>query len=248
MTDQAILDRIKKLLSLSKSDCNLNEAAVAAQMAQQLMEKHKIHEALLFKEEEAAAISEFELDDENKRLPTAWKVRLANTLARLNGCQILFKKGNRNAGRKTTINIFGTTENVSFCIGLWWYIVTSIEVLCKRALKRGEGKGQRWSNSFRIGASDEICERLKRGHQEARKEAKQEAAAQNSVALVKVEKALEKLDAELSRVGAFLNNKYKTKTYDLRDSTRDMLAYSAGRSAGAKLNLNVRPQGNELKG
>ena len=254
MTDQpTIFARIKKLLALSKDTCNLNEAAVAAQLAQRLMEQHKIAEALLFAEDSETAespISEFELDDENKSLPTAWKVRLAGVIARLNGCHILFKKGNRGVGRKTTINIFGSTANVSFCMSMWWYVVTSVEVLCRAALKRGEGKGQRWANSFRVGAVDEVCDRLKRGKEEARTEARKtaaEATITNSMALVRVENALAKIDHELDRVNAFLNAKYRTTHYNLKDNRKDGQAYAAGRAAGARLNLNLR-QGNELKG
>jgi len=255
MTDQTtIFARIKKLLALSKDTCNLNEAAVAAQLAQRLMEQHKIAEALLLAEDETfeTPISEFELDDEPKRLPTAWKVRLAGVIAKLNGCAILFKKGNHSIGRKTTINIFGSTANVSFCMSMWWYVVTSVEVLCRAALKRGEGKGQRWANSFRVGAVDEVCDRLKKGKEEAREEARKtaaEATTTNTMAMVKVEGALAKLDNELDRVNGFLNAKYRTTHFNLKDTRRDGQAYAAGRAAGAKLNLNLNlRQGNELKG
>ena len=76
-----------------------------------------------------------------------------------------------------------------------------------------------------------------------------EATTTNTMAMVKVEGALAKLDNELDRVNGFLNAKYRTTHFNLKDTRRDGQAYAAGRAAGAKLNLNLNlRQGNELKG
>lgn len=78
---QAILEKIKKLLALSKSP-NEHEAALALQKAQVLMERYSITEEAI----QTIDIGEADTPATVKRSPARWEMGLVRTIRRAFGC------------------------------------------------------------------------------------------------------------------------------------------------------------------
>jgi hypothetical protein len=81
-----ILDKVKKLLALSKSP-NANEAAAALQRAQQLMEEYGIEQETVV----AAEIVEEEVIRHGGTKPPAFEVYLVTAIARSFGCRVILQ-------------------------------------------------------------------------------------------------------------------------------------------------------------
>ena len=119
MTDEKILDRIRKLLAMSKDTSSPNEAAIAARRAEAMMRKHNI--------EEADAILE-NLDDESivkagsntgyKTLPE-WQSILSVQVAKLMDCECRAYLDYR----RKTITFLGQREDAQVAVWIFEYLV-----------------------------------------------------------------------------------------------------------------------------
>jgi len=238
------LDKIRKLLRLSKS-ANEHEAANAAARAAELMAQHELSEAELRVTDgdvKAEPIGDEKIDGETHKSASNWKGVVANGLAKSMGCRMYWTGG--------AIKIFGRTSNIQAVSYTYQYLIAEIERLCDE--RWATVKGQTWDHpkawrmGFRLGASQTVYSRLVQ--QAVQKEAQQKvaskmfelagAASVQSQALVLVKRdELEVINAYKAKSKGF-----KSKGYA---STKSASGYHEGRAAGEGISLGG---GKGLKG
>lgn len=259
MSHDAVVERVKKLLALSKSPNNAQEAAVAAAMAQRLIERYKIEACVLTEETD-------KIEDETVKdaiiytfagpRVISWILNLATGLGDVNSCRVWFLQGGRFFNSK--IEAAGTESDLSTITYMTEYLVREVERLCKEAMARDPyAKGKSWSNSFKLGATVEICSRLRQAVREAREEMKApadgyaEAVAagdiektleldqQSKFNLVRVETAIAKARKKSEAADEWSKKKYPGKWRHRGDAAAKRGdAYRSGREAGKKVALS----------
>jgi len=150
----AHLDRVRKLLALASSP-NVHEAGLAAAKAQALIERHRLQSLL---EDEARQEADPVTDGRDEPLDTArkirtWKSALAAGLAKSNGCIAYCAV----IGPKMHLLLAGRSGDRASVLALWEWLVPRIEWL---SATHGAGQPRSWHESFRIGATEAIVERL----------------------------------------------------------------------------------------
>jgi hypothetical protein len=239
---ESILKKVRKLLNLADDKANINESASAAQMAQQLIEKHRIAMAELDVGEEGEdPVDSFDLIDEDGPKVRVWKVDLANAIGNVNGCATVYRRGSKRSRTKATIDLVGTKDNVNTVRYLFFYLSTTIERLCKR---QGKGLGRVWAQSFRAGAVSMIGERLFEAKQKAREDLRKKAGeSADSTALVKLETAIEKVDNQLQNALDFMRRSFHLTDPRASNITIDQLGFDSGRKAVKNLPLDPKRRG-----
>lgn len=166
-TIDSILDRIRKLLSLSTSD-NINEAATAASKAQELIEKYKLDVAAINADngtDNFDPILEDEVSLSSGQRVITWQSKLISSLCRVNTCRAWYSNRIDNLSHRVLIDLklVGSRTNVEIVRYLFSYLVVEIERLAQHEMKFGNGKGQgkTYGNNFRIGAVQAINDRIK---------------------------------------------------------------------------------------
>lgn len=221
----AILDKIRKLLTLSAKSTNANEAAVAAAAAQRLMTEHQIAEAELETgaTHERPSLSTDPLDTFGNRSVT-WKEILSSQLCSMHGCKVWKEthfEGRR--ARERRMRIVGRPSDVASVRYLYAWLTSEIERLVQR---NGKGRGQRYAYSYRVGAVNGCLEAMWAARREAR-------AAAPGEALVRVDARLEEAEAEAERVTGTIKPAGKV-TFK-----RDPEAYQRGHVAGSGLHTGA---------
>lgn len=226
---QKIIDKIAKLLALAESQ-NEHEAAVAAARAQALMEKHRIDVAMLAQEEETPFedIAEELFEGGQKKVAT-WKKVLLNGICKANSCKCFARKGYRTTDRY----IVGTASNRATVAYFYKYLCGEID----RLTAKHKGAGRRWITSFRYGAAEMISKRMLESVQEFRTDLRKKNAG-NEVGLVKVEKAIARMDEEAKRLNDWvrMNLNLRTRTVGYNPSAA---GYAAGAEAGRSIRLGT---------
>jgi hypothetical protein len=161
-----ILDRLRKLHALSKSD-NPHEAALAAQLAQQLMMQHHLEEFDLTQDqhrpqEPIQDYGSIEPERAGPRRIPGWQAGLADGVARSFDCRIYVKPG-------VAICIVGRRTDVEASRYTFLALARTVDRLANEAWNRERSPGAdatRWKRAFRLGAVHSIEERLKAGRKE----------------------------------------------------------------------------------
>jgi len=194
MTRDEAIRKAAALLRLAERGGTVGEAGAAAARAQALMEKFELTKAAIGGAEQAAE-GEEEIDNfaakpegwmDTMKWVEVWKSSLAGSIARANDCFIY--NGRRGVGR--SIEIVCRPSQVELVRVMYDYLKVEIERLCNA---HGRGMGAVWKREFREGAAREVGVILK----ELRKKtavAVLEEFAGNSMALVRVNAALVKMD------------------------------------------------------
>jgi len=215
---EPIKDRIRKLLALAAGGTE-NEAALALQHAQRLMDLHRISEI----EIEVADPGKREqiVQDPNPlfksgRIPN-WKIDLAHTLARYNNCKTLKFMCDRKHGIKDSqIVLFGKPSNCETVHYLLAFIVVQLTRISKIACM---GEGHRYYDSWYRGAVAGISSKLA----VSRKEVFEEVT--NKMLLVKFED-------DLADVDKFMKDKFKVTFAKRAESNINYDAYNSGYKSG----------------
>ncbi len=162
MDRQALIDKIKVLLDMSRREStNPNEAAMAAERAQRLLQEFNVSEFDLNERTEPLdyIVLDFEKGDE-------WKSLLISVLARHNFCQS-FRTGSMNG---FTTTLIGDDTNRGVVLYLFESLRQQLEFLCARDWNKYRGTipetKSRFSNAFYTGAVTAIYERLKNASRE----------------------------------------------------------------------------------
>lgn len=209
----SILEKIRKLLALSKSD-NANEAAVAAAAAQRLMTEHQIAEAELGSTaaDERAQREVDPLFTTNGSTMPAWLDVLSLGICKANGVYS-FIDGVR--GKPRRLVLIGRPSDVASVRYLFAWLRLEIERLTKRNVA---GKGRTAVASYRMGCVVGVLSAMR----ETTKAARQQATGA----------ALVKLDARLDEARAMAPGNMKARALG---PLRDAGAYQQGKADGRRI-------------
>lgn len=224
MQEDKIVERIRKLLALSKST-NRHEAATAAARAAELMAKHQIAEAALA-DTTADAIGH-EVIDRNK-VSVYWKGILACGIAKGFGCAMYWRRG---VDSKTVV--VGRPSDIAAVKYMYAYLAKEVRRLADEDYARAQSFGDRrranaraYKNAFRRGAVEIIARRLERQRQESMASAR--AVRENKQALARIDRVAQDIERHL-------------KEQEVKPAggsrVRDVDAYQNGRAAGRKVAL-----------
>jgi len=235
--DDKIVERVRKLLALSKSD-NVNEAANAAAAAQELMTRYEISTSVL------AQTTANDADDEpvetglmyagaSTKFPT-WKGHLAAVVAQVNQCKA-WREG-------PALHVVGRPSDASKVRALFVHIAVEIERLASEGSRERGSPGRTWVNNFRLGAVNAVNRRLREAHQRAKDGMRTEAAALGGggVALVRVNTAIARLDERDTAVVRYAEQHLRLRSVRAKSSNYDADARRAGERAGASISLDNR--------
>jgi hypothetical protein len=225
MSNTAIIERVQKLLALSKS-CNANEAAAAAAIANRLIDQHRLSEADLetTSEEELEPIEEDIDYIYQSGKVTPWKKLLVSVLAKHYGCAH-WNDCTWASGRKVSrYRLVGKRSD----IGIARYMYTWLSLECQRlADLEAKGKGRVFVGSYCQGFVQGVATQLAASRAEAQKDA-------TSAAIVKIDARLEQSKEEMYR----LHTNLKT-IKDKSAAFIDPLAFHQGKKQGTNLHLGA---------
>jgi hypothetical protein len=166
----AVIARIRKLLALSANNPNENEAALAAEKAQELMEEYNISSL-------SDATTDNARSDERKQGGLyPWQRSLWEAVAKLHFCMYWSEKG-LEKGAKYQHRMLGSKVNVLSATLMAEYLQDAVERMARdRVNNKGALFFTKDSIAYRTGLADRLSMRLndKRYRKEA--EARQQAA------------------------------------------------------------------------
>jgi hypothetical protein len=242
MADEHIVDKVRKLLELSKDPNNVNEAANAANAAQKLMSEHAISEAMVDVSPDEDEREDIEADllhgGTGKQLGT-WKGRLGVVMCEVNQCKC-YRSG-------SDLRIIGRPSDANTVRYLFSYVAKRIDQLASEEARFRGNAGRTWLNNFRLGAVEEVTRRLKEADAEARRAMRQQAFQNDSngsgAAIVKVDNALAKIDEQREAVNEFGRRKLGLKRGHKSRTRYDHGARKAGARAGKSIDLQGSGKG-----
>lgn len=177
-----VIERVKALLAVSKSD-NEHEAALAAERAAELMATYRLEEAQLRVDDTSRAaedIKERVLLDNTTKKRVAWKELIADGVAKSLGCHLYLtgegpavfgREGATQAWRYTCQYLFNEVNRLA---DEAWEAEAFEATLAGHTIKK-------WKNSFRVGCAQSIIMRLY-------ETAKPKPASSNEQALMIIDK------------------------------------------------------------
>ena len=247
MTRDEAMQKAIKLLRLSSSD-NPHEAALAAQRAQEILDRYEITHAMLEDPKGSAEPAEQIINSVDSQAPleefgvqvVMWKSYLSSVVAEANGCCVYASpvRYYPSLEMRTRFHLVGRPSDIEKVRYLYGYLVQETERLCRR---QGKGRGRTWYNQFRLGVVDTIAQRLAEGRQELvaqlRRET-QEQAKENPLALVRLEKAIAKVESKLADTQSWMAEHLDLRNEQRGGSVRsDPSARMQGRIAGDEIAL-----------
>lgn len=244
---QTAIRQVQKLLKLANhANTSVEESTVAAARAQDLMMRYKIahlaaSEITGDSEAPCEEIINFAtkgapLYDENEGKIARWRSVLACVIARTNGCRVFQSRRINIIGSayksSTTLEIIGRASDVDGVRYLFSYLQNEVDRLTR---SHGKGCGRVWCNNFRLGIVEAISTKLKEQEQKTRESLRQEAQANSSMALVRIDNALTRMDKERNELNQFVNSNLRLRTTQATTIRSDPSAREAGRQAGSKI-------------
>lgn len=229
--DQAI-DRARKLFALATSN-NPHEAAQAAARAQEILDRYEITQAMLDADNDVDDEEEIEnFAEKGAPLDTAkalasWKKRLAMGIAEANQCLVYSGR----ARGKRAIQIIGRPSDVQKVRYMYDYLVRETDQLTKH---HARGCGHTWANNFRHGVVDTLRSVLEATR--AKVAADMRAAADGSLALVRVDNALIKLEDRTKAVELYAKVRLNLRVTS-HSARGNRGARERGREAGREIKL-----------
>jgi len=240
-----IVDRIRKLLELSKST-NEHEAAAAAARAADLMRKYEIDQAVLAATAPGETPPEEIITDgigNKDGKSTSWRVLIGQGVAAATGCRQWSSGGRMEA--------MGTRSAVGTWNYLCQYLAREVDRLAgdawdDKSTELWSTNPRSWKNAFRVGAAQVIRTRLieQARSQSASKRTDVATAAAaaidpNTGLPPSITQALEIIDRDAARVAAEYEAMAKRERFVTRKIGQVSSAggYAAGRNAGATVHL-----------
>lgn len=168
MSNAALLDRVRKLLSLAKSD-NVHEAAAAASKAQALITRYQLDPTRLDDRVSPTPlkVAVHLLWEGTKSRHDGWTINLACGVARTNRLRPYLSW---MIGGRACIMGIGDPSDAETARFLIAWLIGEVERLYRESKPDGldRGEGRAWANSFRLGCAGTIASRLYDAHREAR--------------------------------------------------------------------------------
>lgn len=218
-----LIEKMKKLLAMSESKVNENEAMTAARQLHSMLAKHNISMQELSQEEDPLD----EVYSEQKCRP--WKRIIASSVARLYFCKMYFMRmGNGNS----RYFFIGTESNRMFAMHMTNSIISTIERQSRRESKEVYGKEvPAFVSSFWSAASDRISQRCNELVIAAKEGTLQDEEGNTLPVLTSVYDTAEQ---EL----ALWSKKLNLKAASSKTKATDLKGYNRGKEAGDKVQLS----------
>jgi len=175
-----VIERIRKLLALSRDVSNEHEAALAAQKAHELLDRHNLS---LLNIEETAIESAEQIIVVGKRMP-GWQKITASAAAFMADCGVVVIRSRGSRSHKlisTEICFFGLPENAQAAVEIYHYFCVEIEGLCLQSST--SCLVDRFTNSYRVGCAARIYDEVQKLKQTA-------GPSSQSTALVRIGNAI----------------------------------------------------------
>jgi len=219
-----VLERLRKLLALSKSS-NVHEAAAAAAKAQELMLRHQLEAAELELGAEPDAVLLDELERYGARRQP-WREIIARALAKANLCAIHTRRGENADGRTIhVVYLAGSASAAALVRYMHAYLVRTVNRLCRNARCELPTKTAAWRMSFKLGAAGVLEQRL--------------AHAATAVRATAGGSALARVDQAGERAKVFVANLMAEAGKGSRVAqSSDHAAYLAGAAAARSIDLS----------
>ena len=231
--NQKNIGRIKKLLQLADThkNSNVEEAASAAAMAQMLMEKYRIAEAMLNTESVEEIQCKILLDTGT---PNTWKVILANILAKSNGCYIVCQTDDR-------VTLIGEDRDIEVIQSIYTYLAKELSLLCINSMlvqkaRIGVYPNTNYVEGFYLGAITTLDSRLKEANKRVREEEYDNTTSMEE--RERLDTALARLDTRLQKAETWVKDNMEVKIDKVKIDNINYQGYQAGRKAGDSLNIN----------
>jgi hypothetical protein len=248
MTKEEAIEKVRKLLALSQSN-NPHEAALAAQRAQEILNKYEIEQGMLDLSSDDPTDKEQITQDGILGEPTqrmsAWKGVLSDALARANACRSYWhwlhtvNQTNWRPARIMRLKIVGRPSDVQKVQYMFSLLVAEVDRLTKRDCA---GKGKTYSNNYRHGMVGAIAEKIHEAKQSARRAVYAEHAG-DTLALVKIDRSLERLDRRDQDMAQWMKANLKLKNMP-SSASHDYAARAHGYRVGKKeVSVNSRARG-----
>jgi hypothetical protein len=231
--NKAVIDKIGKLLALAEGKgATTNEAANAAAAAQELMDRHKLTRAIV----DARSL---EFDEHVSAFPDdplmtgtldqfRWRLRLADSLARMNDCCMLMRTGGKPEQGQAWL--VGRESDVLVTRHLYVYLAREISRIAYAELgKRTAHDPEEWHNNFCNGAASVVFHRLKESRQTVQHEALSNQGGEAALVL---------LSKRSQAVEDFVKQVTKGRALSFGDESLDLRAHIAGRRAGQEIPIH----------
>lgn len=214
MTDESVVSRIQKLLSLALNNPNPAEAEAAMVKARELMLKHAIEESRLAGKEAPQTIETFVVDI--GRYFESWMKIAQVAIARLYDAQLVMSS---RTGYEVATFVC-TSSDIELLKETHRYIISTI---LRESAKIAGGRGA--SNSFRLGAANGFAFAINEAKKQPEPKIKGADAAEVTAIVLARSEAVEKYTAEL-----FPKLKHGSFSYRVSDSDAYHQGYALGRS------------------
>ena len=235
MTVENIVSKVQKLLRLSTANSNAEEAASAAAKAQELIDQHNLSAAMLAIDnaEPVNGVDDEPITDflkagaplDAQKQQSRWRLTLASVVARMNGCRIYINGG--------SIALVGRPTDADTVRYLYGYLSRETERLASTQV----GMGRTWRNNFRLGVVDAITTKLYEQHRTFEHDVRARARTEGGTALMRIDRALAKIDARGESVQAWIESNMKLRSGGSSSSRYNPSARQAGRAAGQSINI-----------
>lgn len=214
MSEEKIVDKIRKLLALSKSD-NPNEAAIALQKATALMEEYQIKNIDLIPEQD---VTHSDLEAVTGQ-HFVWASRLAYSCAKLFDCTTI------NYTSQKSFRFVGEEQNILCANQLFWHLFRAWKGMCNTDYKNDKPSDRKlYRKSHGLGYASMIWQRV----QELTEKRHENIVKSTGTDLVVVS------DAKLNQ---YMEENFNLRKASSRSLTTSSSGYSQGMAAGKKVNL-----------
>lgn len=199
-----IVDRIRKLLALSRSS-NEHEAAAAAARAAELMAAHQLEAATLAEDEPPPPVEAHEIETRGQAV--SWRGALASGVAYSFGCRMFWRPRREGGKLSVQLMVVGRSGDVDGVRYMYLYLSREVDRLANRAWNgrhehaRQLESARSWKNAFRLGAAVIIARRLREARDHAMNAARTAGDDQTARALVRVERDTDAVEQFMARLG-----------------------------------------------
>jgi len=228
----SVIEKVQKLLALSKSS-NANEAAAAAAAANRLIDQYRLSEADIASGDEAndPLVEDDGFIYETGRI-VPWKNSLAVNLAKHYGCAI-FNSATYASGRKASrYKLIGRKSDISVTNYMFAWLTAECQRLSENEAR---GKGRVFAASYCQGFVSGVVNQLKASRAEVNQNASQASIV--------------KINAREQEAVDFMNNIYNLKSSKISSAARiNPSAFDAGFNRGKSIHLgSAISQGSGVK-
>lgn len=231
-----IIEKVQKLLAFGKDHRgNEKEAAAFISNAQDLISKYQIEEAELQNKNNIPLVFTHDYIETGKKSSILWKEKLIFVIADVNNCDCIIHNFSSESFEKYSHGfkkylIGGTASNIEIVKVLFELITNQVEYFTKQM----NCKGKTESNSYRLGMTTRINQRLRGSKEKSILEYAQEKTILGIDAKTKVNNALmifekEKSDAR-EYIKTVISGKIKSLPIKKANLTKEM--YDAGIKKG----------------